>query len=55
MTTEQAEYLVRCMVEVAQAAIEDHEYRHSDYGGMAVSGIRKDMSARLEKLFNEAH
>lgn len=44
LSVAQMEWLVRKMVEVAEAVNHDHEYRHSDYAGMEVYNLTKDSS-----------
>lgn len=49
-TKEQAEVLLNWMEEMAKAAIEDHEYRHSDYAGYEIRKIKERSETFLTQL-----
>lgn len=51
MNADQIEALVEAMTEIAKAAVDDHEYRHSDYAGMEEHRAREQATALLRKVF----
>lgn len=48
---EQAEILVRLAIAAAEAVQHDEEYKHSDYGGMAVFRFTEDEA--IKKFMDE--